>query len=282
MRKFSPLILLVASLLAFAPVASSQQKVQTPVPTPATFETLPLPVAQSVLEPATPGFVIKKAITNVGQFTQVGPMLLVDESASPELANVGYLSLPGTVDASTVVAEDVNRNPVDVTKIDESRWLVLGTGRIIIMATIATKEPFSLSSLRYDVVIPKLSGPDPKPEPDVPEPDVPEPNVPADRFDNLGQRVSALCVSIPLAERKVIADIYRTAADKLSVSVEASAISKNMTTARDTAIAASSNKALWQPVLALISSDFTSRRADMVREDVVAHWSAIASGLDPK
>lgn len=246
-------------------------------------ETLPIPLTSSIVREEIPGFEVKKAIINVGSFKQVDGLLLLDAASKPEMANIGFLQLPGKFDASTIIAEDMQRNQVKVTKVSEQEWLIKGTGRIIIAATLGTKEPFSLESKRYDVFIPALGpdkplpGPDPIPEPDKPDPK-PSPTVPEDRFGNLGQRVSALAGNLPL--RKEVAANYRQFAEQLKGSIEVAQVSQAMVAKRDLILKDVS--AAWMPVMTLVLQDFTARRPEMVRADVVDHWLAVANGLDPK
>lgn len=252
------------------------------VATPAQ-ETVPLPKAEvihviksdtdpvPVIEP----FVVQKAIVNVGKFVEVDGWLLLDEAAKPELANVGVLRLPGKFDAATVIAEDMQRNQVPAKKVTEQQWLILGTGRIIVNATVVSKEPLTLTSLRYDVFVPSLK-PDKPDKPD--EPDDPGHTVPEDRFDNLGQRVSAAAGSLSL--RKEVAANYRQFAEQLKGSIEVADVSRAMVAKRDAIL--KDVKTEWMPVLTIVLNDFTARRPEMVRADVVDHWLAIANGLDPK
>lgn len=243
-------------------------------------ETLPIPLTSSIVREEIPGFAVKKAIVNVGSFIEVDGMLLLDENSKPEMANVGYLKLPGKFDASTIIAEDMQRNQVKVTKVNEQEWLIKGTGRIIIAATLGTKEPFTLESKRYDVFIPAL-----RPDPDKPvdpvdpvDPDKPTPAVPEDRFGNIGQRISAIAGKLPL--KKEVAANYRLSAEKLKGSIEVVEISRSMIEKRDAIL--KDAKSEWAEVLTLVLNDFTARRPEMVRADVVQHWQAVANGLDPQ
>jgi hypothetical protein len=174
----------------------------------------------------------------------------------------------------------MQRNQVAVTKVSEQEWIIKGTGRIIIAATLGTKEPFGLESKRYDVFIPAL-GPV-KPDPDDPEPvDPVDPDpkpVPEDRFGNIGQRVNALAGNLPL--KKEVAANYRQFAEQLKGSIEIVEISRAMIDKRDAIV--KDVKSEWMPVLTLVLNDFTARRSEMVRADVVQHWLAVANGLDPK
>lgn len=246
-------------------------------------ETLPIPLTSSIVREEIPGFQVKKAIINVGKFEEVDGLLLLDAASKPEMANIGYLQLPGKFDASTIIAEDMQRNQVQVTKVTEQEWLIKGTGRIIIAATLGTKEPFTLESKRYDVFIPALGPDKPIPDPDKPvDPDKPTPNpnpvVPEDRFGNLGQRVSAAAANLPL--KKEVADNYRQFAEQLKGSIEVAEVSRAMIAKRDTIVTLARSQ--WMPVLTLVANDFNARRPEMVRADVVEHWLAIANGLDPK
>lgn len=244
-------------------------------------ETQPIPLTSSIVREEIPGFEVKKAIINVGSFMEVDGMLLLDAASKPEMANIGFLQLPGKFDASTIIAEDMQRNQVAVTKVSEQEWLIKGTGRIIIAATLGTKEPFTLESKRYDVFIPALA-PEPKPDdpvdPDEPDEPGPDPSVPDDRFGNLGQQVNKLASNLPL--RKEVASNYRQFAEQLKGSIEAADISRAMIAKRDAIL--KDVRSQWMPVLTLVANDFTARRPDMVRADVVDHWLAIANGLDPQ
>ena len=248
-----------------------------------TQDTVPLPLAEVIRgdEPVAAPFKVQKAIVNVGKFVDVDGVLLLDETASPELANVGVLQLAGTFDDASVIAEDMQRKQVPAKKVTAKEWLILGSGQIIIYATLGTKEPFSLTTQRYDVFVPSLR-PDPKPDPDKPvdpdKPIPPTPTVPEDRFDNLGQRIATLAASLPL--KKEVAANYRQFAEQLKGSIEVAEMSRAMVDKRDTIL--KDVRSEWSQVLTVILNDFTARRPDMVRADVVEHWLAIANGLDPK
>lgn len=250
-----------------------------------TQEAIPLPEAEVVrivqddIVPVEP-FTVQKAIVGVGKFTDVDGLLLLNEDAKPTLANVGVLRLPGQFDAASVIAEDVQRKQVPAKKVSEREWLILGTGQVIVYATLGTKEPFTLTTQRYDVSIPSLKPePPPKPDPDKPvDPDKPTPTVPEDRFDNIGRRVSAAASGLAL--RKEVAANYRQFAEQLKGSIEVAEISRAMVAKRDVIL--KDAKTDWMPVLTLVLNDFTARRPEMVRADVVDHWLAIANGLDPK
>jgi len=254
------------------------------VGTATTQDTLPLPLAEVIRgdEPVVAPFKVQKAIVNVGKFVEVDGVLLLDETASPELANVGVLQLVGTFDAASVIAEDAQRNQVPAKKVTEREWLILGSGQIIVYATMGTKEPFTLTTHRYNVFVPSLKPVPPKPDPDKPvdpdKPNPPAPTVPEDRFDNLGQRISALAASLPL--KKEVAANYRQFAEQLKGSIEVAELSRAMVDKRDTIL--KDVRSDWSQVLTVILNDFTARRPDMVRADVVEHWLAIANGLDPK
>ena len=247
-------------------------------------ESLPIPLTSSIVREEIPGFQVKKALLNVGSFVEVDGLLLLDGASKPEMANIGFLTLPGKFDASTIIAEDMQRNQVSVTKVTEQEWLIKGTGRIIVAATLGTKEPFTLESKRYDVFIPALGPDGPKPEPDKPvdpdkpEPKPPTPNVPEDRFGNIGQRVAALAGNLPL--KKEVAANYRQFAESLKGSIEVVDVSRAMVAKRDAIL--KDVKSEWIQVMTLVLNDFNARRPEMVRADVVDHWLAIANGLDPK
>jgi len=253
------------------------------VGTATTQDTLPLPLAEVIRgdEPVVAPFRVQKAIVNAGKFVDVDGVLLLDETASPELANVGVLQLAGTFDSASVIAEDMQRKQVTAKKVTDREWLILGTGQIFVYATLATKEPFSITTQRHDVFVPSLK-PGPKPDPDKPvdpdKPNPPAPTVPEDRFDNLGQRISALAASLPL--KKEVAANYRQFAEQLKGSIEVAELSRAMVAQRDTIL--KDVRSDWSQVLTVILNDFTARRPDMVRADVVEHWLAIANGLDPK
>jgi hypothetical protein len=102
--------------------------------------------------------------------------------------------------------------------------------------------------------------------------------VPEDRFGNLGQRVSALAANLAL--RKEVAANYRQFAEQLKGSIEVAQVSQAMVAKRDLILKDVS--AAWMPVMTLVLQDFTARRPEMVRADVVDHWLAVANGLDPK
>jgi len=238
--------------------------------------TLPIPLTSSIVREEIPGFQVKKAIINVGSFIQVDGLLLLDAASKPEMANIGFLQLPGKFDASTIIAEDMQRNQVQVTKVNEQEWLIKGTGRIVIAATLGTKEPFTLESKRYDVFIPSLGPDKPIPEPDEPDPK-PNPTVPEDRFGNIGQRVSAMATALSL--KKEVAANYRLFGEQLKGSIENAEVSQAMVAKRDLIL--KDVRSEWMPVLTLVLKDFTDRRPEMVRADVVDHWRAIANGLDP-
>lgn len=265
------------SLLAiFAVVAA--------VVTPAQ-ETIPLPAAEVVRvhasddDPVVEPFTVQPALVNVGKFVEVDGLLLLSEAAKPELANVGVLRLPGKFDAATIIAENEQRKQVPTKKVSEREWLILGAGQVIVYATLGTKEPFTLTTQRYDVFVPSLK-PDKPDEPDDPDkpvdPDKP-PTVPEDRFENLGQRVSAMAGSLTL--KKEVAANYRQFAEQLKGSIDTVEISRAMVAKRDSIL--KDVKSEWMPVLTLVLNDFTKRRPEMVRADVVDHWLAIANGLDP-
>jgi len=250
----------------------------------ATQDTIPLPLAEVIRgdEPVVSPFKVQKAIVNVGKFVEVDGVLLLDETASPELANVGVLQLAGTFDSASVIAEDVQRNQVPAKKVTDREWLLLGSGQIFVYATMATKEPFAITTQRYNVFVPSLKPDPPKPDPDKPvdpdKPIPPTPTVPEDRFDNLGQRIATLATSLPL--KKEVAANYRQFAEQLKGSIEVAEMSRAMVDKRDTIL--KDVRSEWSQVLTVILNDFTARRPDMVRADVVEHWLAIANGLDPK
>jgi hypothetical protein len=218
--------------------------------------------------------VVRRCIVGAESAQSVGDVLLLADDSEPKIANVGYLTLTGGFTASSVIADDDDRRLVETRKVNEHEWLIVGTGRVLVVATLATKEPFGIEHRRFEIVIP---GVDPEPEPDVPDPDVPgpDPDVPEDRFNNLGQRVAEASSGLP--KRAEVAANYLAFATKLEGSVEAAELSQQMVDERTRILGSDLTK--WQPVLTLISEDFTTRRPSMLRRDVVEHWRAVAAGL---
>jgi hypothetical protein len=184
MRNWNWLIL--ASLLAVP--CRSQESLPTPAPT------LPQSVLVQSTESLTLGdsdqFTVKRALTGLGSYKQVGGILLIDTDAVPAVANVGYLKLSGKFSTASIMADDFSRNPIATEKVSDSEWLVKGSGRVLIVATVITENPLAIEQRRFDVVIPALK-PDPKPEPDVePKPDEPKPHpVTPSPFSGDGVRV---------------------------------------------------------------------------------------------
>lgn len=129
---------------------------------------------------------VRRCLVGVGDFSEVDGLLLVAEDATPSLANVGHLRLTGQFDTASVLADDTERNPVPVSKVSDREWLIKGSGHVVVVATLATREPFGIEQRRYSITIPSLN---PDVEPDDPEPiDPPEPATPSP-FDGDGIRV---------------------------------------------------------------------------------------------
>lgn len=118
-------------------------------------------------------FTVKRALTGLGSYKQVGGILLIDSDATPAVANVGYLKLSGKFSTASIMVDDFSRNPIATEKVSDSEWLVKGSGRVLIVATVITENPLAIEQRRFDVMIPALK-PDPKPDVD-PEPDEPLP-----------------------------------------------------------------------------------------------------------
>lgn len=237
----------------------------------------PVPFVEYVSPVADDGdeVTVRKALVGLGDYQAVGGMLLVAEDAEPKLTNVGHIKLAGAFDTASLIADDTNRELVPVQKISDAEWLIIGHGRVIVVATLATREPFGIEQRRFDFTIGKPAPVDPvEPEPV----DPPSPMVPEDRFDNIGQRIAA--VASGLKFKKEVAANYRLHADKLVESVEASEISQRMVAARAEIIKDVAGE--WRPVLDLIKDDFAPRVPDMLRNDVVDYWRAAANGLDPQ
>lgn len=252
----------------------------TPAIAYAPQESLPVPVpvaATAAVASDSDQISVRRCLVGVGDYQEVDGLLLVSKDATPTLANVGHLMLTGQFDTASVLADDANRDPVPVSKVSDREWLIKGSGRVIVVATLATREPFGIEQRRYDIDIKSLSPVDPVvPDPVVPEPVVP--NIEPDQFDNIGQRVAKLAAGLP--ERKAVADCYRKYAKQLELSVEAAQISSAMVTERSQIVA--QNEQAWQPALSMVANDFNTRRPTMLRSDVVDHWLAIAKGLDPQ
>lgn len=132
---------------------------------------------------------VRRCLVGVGDFQEVDGLLLVDKDAQPTLANVGHLTLTGQFDTASVLADDSNREPVPVSKVGDREWLIKGSGRVIVVATLATREPFGIEQRRYDITIPSLSV-EPV-DPDIPDPIVPEPSPPSapSPFEGEGIRI---------------------------------------------------------------------------------------------
>lgn len=223
-------------------------------------------------------FTVRRALSGLGAYQTVGDMLLLSEDAAPKQVLVGHLVLSGDFGAASLMAETfTKREVVPVQKVRESEWLIKGTGRVIVLALLSSDNPLRSEIRRFDVTI-GTPEPDPVDPVDPVKPVDPVVPVPTDRFDNLGQRVAAAAAGLPL--RKEVAANYRKYADQLEGSVEAQEISLAMVEARDAII--KTDKLQWQPVLQIIIEDFTKRRPDMLRNDVVDHWRATANGLDPQ
>lgn len=238
----------------------------------ATNSVVSLPLATQHVE--SDSLVVRKCIVGTSSAQLVGDVLLLDDDAEPRLVNVGYLTLTGSFTASSIIADDDDRRLVAVDKINEHEWLIRGTGRVIVVATLATQEPFGIEQRRFDVVIPGVNPePEPTPEPDVP---TPTPDVPDDQFDDLGKRVAALASGLPhLAE---VSENYVSFSNKLESSVEVVELARQMVEERSRIVANDLDK--WGPVLTLVAEDFAMRRPNMLRGDVVAHWRVIAAGLE--
>lgn len=263
--------MMLRSVLAFALIVSSAAAYAPPQ------ESLPVPVpvaSTAAVASDSDQIGVRRCLIGVGEYQDVNGLILVSEDATPKLANVGHLTLTGQFDTASVLADDEGRNPVPVAKVSDREWIIKGSGRVIVVATLATREPFGIEQRRFDINIPSLSPVDPVP----PEPiDPVDPTVvPPDRFDNIGQRVAAIAGGLP--EKQAVAACYNKYADKLELSVEAAQISSAMVAERAQIV--SSNSEAWKPVLALIANDFNMRRPDMLRSDVVDHWRAVAKGLE--
>lgn len=188
----------------------------------------------------------------------------------------------------TVRASDVTRNNLTAELVDETtnaetgiilrQYIVVATGKVWLDVTAIDfeKKIFDQQSFVVD-----LGGePDRPDEPD--KPDVPTPGpdkpVPEDRFDNIGQKVASAAKGLTL--RKEVAAVYRTHADELVGSANATDVSHRMIAERANVLG--SQGANWAPVLRAIMADFNPRVADMQRADVVDYWRAVANGLDPQ
>jgi hypothetical protein len=220
----------------------------------------------------------KYILGGVAGVQNVGGLLLVPADSKPVLRAVGFLDVDskGLV---TVKASNAKREPVEVKKVDETHFLILGKGKIWIDLTAIDFAAQTFEQEQFTVVI----GDDPEPEPDEPDepdPDEPEPtpDVPGDQFDNLGQRIdkAADAANLQIDLRQRAAEVYSTVAARLQ-SFElkrASDAAKEI----EAGIAALRLGPEWQPVFK-IAEDDAAGRGPLTWAVMTAWYAAVAAGM---
>jgi len=130
-----------------------------------------------------------KVVTNLGDgYQDLGDgVIILGENGDPKEEWIGRLRLDGDFDTASIIVDDEDRTPIRFEKRSKSEFLILGTGRVYILATLVTQEPLNIEQRQFVLEIPEGDGPGPGPGPD-PGPD-PLP-VPDDAFDNIGKRVA--------------------------------------------------------------------------------------------
>lgn len=219
----------------------------------------------------------KYILGGVAGVEDVGGHLLVPADSKPTLKAVGYLK----VDAAglvTVKASTAKREPVEVTKLDQDSFLILGTGKIWIDLTAIDFAAQTFEQKQFVITV----GDDPKPEPDDPdEPDPPGPNpdVPADDFDNLGQRIDAAAdaANLQVDKRQRVAEVYRDVANRMR-GFEFKRSSDAAKVVQD-GVAALRLGPEWSAVLGIASKD-AEKRGSMTWDQIIAWYTAIAEGLE--
>lgn len=208
---------------------------------------------------------------------QVGDMLLVDPDSKPKLVPVGFVVVDAT-GMVTVKASDSKRNPVEVRRVDPTKFLVLGQGRLWVDITVIDFETQYFDQKQFVLDV----GDAPEPEPDEPdEPDNPEPspNVPTDDYDNLGQRidVAADAANLQVDKRQRVAEVYRGVAKRMA-SFELK-LSSDAAEAVTEAIAAMQLGAEWAKVFGIAEAD-KDKRGALTWDQIIAWYTAIANGLE--
>lgn len=153
-------------------------------------------------------------VQGVNNPQQVGDVLLVDPDSKPKLVPVGFV----VVDAAgmvTVKASDSKRNPVEVRRMDPTKFLVLGQGRLWVDITVIDFETQFFDQKQFVLEVGEVPEPDEPDQPDNPEP---EPVVPGDDFDNLGQRIDkqADADNLQVDLRQRVAEVYRDVAERMA------------------------------------------------------------------
>lgn len=157
-------------------------------------------------------------LSGVDGYEQVGGLLLVPADANPVLRAVGVVTIDVEASMISVKASNAKREPVDVQKIDATKFLVLGQGKIWIDVTCIDFEKQFFDQKQFTIEV----GADPTPAPDNPDepdqPDNPEPNpdMPTD-FDGLAGKIDAIAdaANLQFDLRGRLAEIYATIADRM-------------------------------------------------------------------
>lgn len=148
----------------------------------------------------------KTAFTGLKNVEVLQDFVFVSEDSVPTLQNVAIIRVAKDAPEPTVTVSDISREPVQVTKLSDSRTFVVSkAGKIwikVIGIDFETKK-FLNEEITYTLqpLVP--------PEPPAP----PAPTVPTDVFDNIGQRTALWTVGLP--RNAEIGKIYQDAAYNL-------------------------------------------------------------------
>src|SRR5690606_2151226 len=181
-------------------------------------------------------------------------------------------------------ASNVKREPVAVTKLDTTQFLVEGSGRIWVDVTCIDFEAKIFEQTQFIIEIgssPEPDEPDNPDEPDEPdnpdEPDGPRPG--PDAYNNLAQRVYDQSRSLEATSRSAIAAHYKLAATSLrnTRAVDITAITTKLV--EDTRASATE---AWTPLFNFLQQDIDtqwSTRTDPNTDWLAGYYDAIATGL---
>ena len=211
-------------------------------------------------------------LSGVNSYDIVQDVIVIPADSQPGKKAVGVLTLDGTFDSVSVLAEDSKREPVTVRPKAINEFFIYAVGKVYVYATTATKEPFSVVTERFVI---EIGNPDVPDDPD--DPDVPTPTVPDDQFDNLGQRVAKWAAGLP--KQKEVAAVYLAHVNLLLT--DPSYTINSISLSLKTALYQIAEYPQYVNVIKNVQADLMQRwdRQPLNRVEFAAYYQAIAAGL---
>lgn len=213
-------------------------------------------------------------VSGIDGYSVVGDLVVVPEGSRPKVSAVGLVEVDCDASMISVRASDSQRKPVEVRKIEATKFLVLGQGRLWVDVTCIDFERQFFDQSQF--VIDVGDSPDPEPEPDPDEPDNPDPpDVPDDAFDNIGKRVAAAAIGKPSNES--IAKIYKKWAEAVVSDPTLTVSSASGGLVKDLAVVPGYSEA-YADVRELINTDVKARWP-LSKGVLSEYWMSISRGF---